>query len=141
MINSLEMETLQNIKKTKTYEERKDYSLKNPEDKQHNDFTDLIDDFIKVSLHMKFISDIKLNRGKRNFDFEDYCQIYGIDYEGTGIMQTTGPFIFWADDNKNSYGVYYKRFFAEMFDVIFNKRISHDEIVENVEAFDLWWNS
>ena len=34
-----------------------------------------------------------------------------------------------------------KRFFAEMFDVIFNKRISHDEIVENVEAFDLWWNS
>ena len=61
MINSLEMETLQNIKKTKTYEERKDYSLKNPEDKQHNDFTDLIDDFIKVSLHMKFISDIKLN--------------------------------------------------------------------------------
>ena len=83
-LTGVKMETLETIKKTDTYLERKDYSLKNPDDKRHNEFTDLIDAFIGVALHMKTIADMYIEKPRhlnRCLDFDSYVQIYGIDYE------------------------------------------------------------
>jgi hypothetical protein len=135
------METLETIKKTDTYLERKDYSLKNPDDKGHNEFTDLIDAFIGVALHMKTISDMNIKRTNRSLDFDSYVQIYGIDYEGNGTMQKPVEFVAWVDETKSSYSVYYGRFFRDIHKAIFEQKISYDEIVTTVEAFDLWWNT
>ena len=138
------METLETIKKTDTYLERKDYSLKNPDDKRHNEFTDLIDAFIGVALHMKTIADMYIEKPRhlnRCLDFDSYVQIYGIDYEGNGTMQKPIELVTWVDETKSSYSVYYGRFFRYIHKAIFEQKIPHDEIVSTVEAFDLWWNT
>lgn len=143
-LTGVKMETLETIKKTDTYLERKDYSLKNPDDKRHNEFTDLIDAFIGVALHMKTIADMYIEKPRhlnRCLDFDSYVQIYGIDYEGNGTMQKPIELVTWVDETKSSYSVYYGRFFRDIHKAIFVQKIPHDEIVSTVEAFDLWWNT
>mgnify|MGYP003325575048 FL=1 len=118
------METLETIKKTDTYLERKDYSLKNPDDKRHNEFTDLIDAFIGVALHMKTIADMYIEKPRhlnRCLDFDSYVQIYGIDYEGNGTMQKPIELVTWVDETKSSYSVYYGRFFRDIHKAIFEQ--------------------
>jgi len=137
------MVTLQNIKKTDRYEERINYNSDHPEDTNHVEFTNLIDSFIEVALHMKKISDLELDRGKRyDLDFLSYCNIYGIDDTSTGVMQNLPvPLVYWNDKDTGSYSIRYNKTLRGIFDNIFIDKISHDEIVETVEAHDMWWNS
>tara|TARA_R100001460_G_scaffold52489_3_gene91302 strand:+ start:3075 stop:3488 length:414 start_codon:yes stop_codon:yes gene_type:complete len=136
------METLETIKKTDCYNERKAYSEANPDDKRHNEFTDLIDDFIKVALHMKHIHDMNIKRERGKLEFDSYVQIYGLDYQDTGVMQKqkTGTFINWEDESKRAYSLSYGRFFRDVFHAIFEGNISHDDIVPMIEERDMWWN-
>ena len=123
-LTGVKMETLETIKKTDTYLERKDYSLKNPDDKRHNEFTDLIDAFIGVALHMKTIADMYIEKPRhlnRCLDFDSYVQIYGIDYEGNGTMQKPIELVTWVDETKSSYSVYYGRFFRDIHKAIFEQ--------------------
>ena len=134
------METLETVKKTDCYNERKAYSKKHPEDKRHNEFTDLIDEFIKVALHMKLIHDKNIKRS-RKLDFNDYVQIYGLEYDGSGIMQQAGPpFVQWRDEEKTHYQISYGRLLKDVFKAIFEHNISYDEIVPVVEERDMWWH-
>ena len=107
------MQTLQTINKTETYDKRKEFNVSHPDEQRHIDMTNLIDDYIKVALHMKKIRDIhqemerskKIKRGK-DFDFQSYINIYGINEDDTGTLQTNGfyidgkmtPFVSWTDD-------------------------------------------
>jgi|TARA_E500000318_G_C3444059_1_gene166196 hypothetical protein len=135
------METLETIKKTDCYKERKAYSEANPDDQRHNEFTDLIDDFIKVALHMKHIHDMNIKRERGELEFDSYVQIYGLDYENTGVMQKVGPpFVEWRNEEKTHYKLSYGRLLRDVFKAIFEDNVSYDEIVPVVEERDMWWH-
>ena len=118
--------------------------------------TNLIDDYIEVALHMKKIHDIhqemernkKIKRGK-DFDFQSYINIYGINEDDTGTLQTNGfymdgkmtPFVSWTDDYHTKYSLYHGKVLEDIFKAIFTIGISYDEIVKVVEERDMWYNS
>lgn len=144
------MQTLQTINKTKTYDERKEFNVSHPDEQRHIDMTNLIDDYIEVALHMKKIRDIhqKMKRD-RDFDFQSYIDVYGINTDDTGTLQTNGfyidgkmtPFVSWADDYHTKYSLYHGKILEDIFKAIFTVGISHEEIVKVVEERDMWHNS
>lgn len=150
------MQTLQTINKTETYDKRKEFNVSHPDEQRHIDMTNLIDDYIEVALHMKKIRDIhqemerskKIKRGK-DFDFQSYINIYGINEDDTGTLQTNGfyidgkmtPFVSWTDDYHTKYSLYHGKILEDIFKAIFTVGISHEEIVKVVEERDMWYNS
>ena len=105
----------------------------------------LIDDLIKVAIHMKTIIDLHKN-DEDVYDFRRYINGYGITYMGNGILQTNGyyiddvmkPFIEWSDKEQTRYNIYHSSLLESIFESL--SRGSED-IVGTVEAFDLWYNS
>ena len=151
------MHTLQTINKTETYNKRKEFNVSHPDEQRHIDMTNLIDDYIEVALHMKKIRDIHQEMKRdRDFDFQSYIDIYGINPDDTGTSvpktkgkQTSGfyidgkmtPFVSWADDYHTRYTLYHGKVLEDIFKAIFTIGISYDEIVKVVEERDMWYNS
>ena len=89
-----------------------------------------------------------LNVGK-DFDFQSYINIYGINEDDTGTLQTNGfyidgkmtPFVSWTDDYHTKYSLYHGKILGDIFKAIFTIGISYDEIVKVVEERDMWYNS
>ena len=139
------METLATIKKTDLYNKRKKFNEENPDNQPHIDMCSLIDDLIKVAIHMKKIIDLHKD-DKDVYDFRRYINGYGINYMGNGILQTNGyyidavmkPFIEWSDKEQTRYNIYRSSLLESIFESL--SRGSED-IVGTVEAFDLWYNS
>ena len=80
------------------------------------------------------------------YDFRRYINGYGITYMGNGILQTNGyyiddvmkPFIEWSDKEQTKYSLYHGNLLRSIFEALSN---GDENIVETVEAFDLWYNS
>ena len=139
------MQTLATVEKTDLYNQRKKFNEKNPDNQGHIDMCNLIDDLIKVAIHMKKIIDLHKD-DKDVYDFRRYVNGYGITYMGNGILQTNGyyidgvmkPFIEWSDKEQTRYNIYHSSLLESIFESL--SRGSED-IVGTVEAFDLWYNS
>jgi len=143
------MLSLDNIKKTKRYKDRKEYNESNPENQVHIDMTNLIDDLIKVAIHIKKISDAHSNRNAdRDFSFKQYVDAYGIMASGNGLLQTNGfyidgekrPFVEWANEEQTKYNIYHNNLLTDIFNNVYHKGISPDKIVDLVETTDMWYN-
>jgi len=139
------LETLATVEKTDLYNRRKKFNEENPDNQAHIDMCSLIDDLIKVAIHMKKIIDLHKD-DKDVYDFRRYINGYGISYMGNGILQTNGyyiddvmkPFIEWSDKEQTRYNIYHSSLLESIFESL--SRGSED-IVGTVEAFDLWYNS
>ena len=85
----------------------------------------------------------------RDFDFQSYIDVYGINTDDTGTLQTNGfyidgemtPFVSWADDYHTKYTLYHGKVLEDLFKAIFTVGISYEEIVRVVEERDMWHNS
>ena len=105
----------------------------------------LIDDLIKVAIHMKTIIDLHKD-DEDVYDFRRYVNGYGITYMGNGILQTNGyyiddvmkPFIEWSNEEQTKYSLYHGNLLRSIFEALSN---GDENIVETVEGFDLWYNS
>ena len=139
------METLATIKKTDLYNKRKKFNEENPDNQPHIDMFSLIDDLIKVAIHMKKIIDLHKD-DKDVYDFRRYINGYGISYMGNGILQTNGyyiddvmkPFIEWSDKEQTKYNLYHGNLLKSIFQSLSE---GNENIVGTVEAFDMWYNS
>ena len=133
------METLATVEKTDLYNNRKKFNEENPDNQGHIDMCSLIDDLIKVAIHMKKIIDLHKD-DKDVYDFRRYVNGYGITYMGNGILQTNGyyiddvmkPFIEWSDN------LYHGNLLKSIFQSLSE---GNENIVGTVEAFDMWYNS
>jgi hypothetical protein len=139
------MQTLATIEKTDLYNKRKDFNKENPDNQAHIDMCSLIDDLIKVAIHMKKIIDLHKD-DKDVYDFRRYVNGYGITYDGHGILQTHGvyhdnvmkPFIEWSDTEQTTYTLRQANVLKSVFESLSD---GSEDIVGIVEGFDLWYNS
>ena len=139
------METLATVEKTDLYNRRKKFNEKNPDNQGHIDMCSLIDDLIKVAIHMKKIIDLHKD-DEDVYDFRRYVNGYGITYMGNGILQTNGyyiddvmkPFIEWSNEEQTKYSLYHGNLLKSIFEALSN---GDEDIVGTVESFDLWYNS
>jgi len=139
------MQTLATIEKTDLYNQRKDFNKENPDNQAHIDMCSLIDDLIKVAIHMKKIIDLHKD-DKDVYDFRRYVNGYGITYMGNGILQTNGyyiddvmkPFIEWSDTEQTTYTLRQANVLKSVFESLSD---GSEDIVGIVEGFDLWYNS
>lgn len=139
------MQTLATVEKTDLYNQRKDFNKENPDNQGHIDMCSLIDDLIKVAIHMKKIIDLHKD-DKDVYDFRRYVNGYGISHMGNGILQTNGyyiddvmkPFIEWSDKEQTKYNLYHGNLLKSIFESLSE---GNEDIVGTVEAFDMWYNS